>query len=123
MQTGKIVCVVDDDEAVRLALSSFLRSFGWQVQTFDSAQAFLASAVAGQAAFLITDMQMPGISGIDLHAALRAQQRCPPTVFVTSHATPELEARIRAAGGLALLQKPCDLAVLASWLSSAIGTP
>jgi FixJ family two-component response regulator len=123
LQTPPVISIVDDDSAVRLALSSLLRSLGWQVRMYESAEEFLASGQAAHTACLISDIRMPGMSGIEMHECLRAQGHAPATIFVTAYPTPSLQARAASNGALALLQKPYDPAAMNHWLSAALGDP
>ncbi|MEM5310128.1 response regulator [Paraburkholderia sp. JHI869] len=90
---------------------------------FDCAHALLDAARVRDIAFLIADVRMPGMSGIELHRRLLANGCCSPMVFITAFATLELEQRVAAAGALALLQKPFDLALMAGWLTRTLGAP
>jgi FixJ family two-component response regulator len=119
----RVISIVDDDRAVRLALGSFLRSLGWEVRMYESAEEFLASGQAAHTSFLISDVRMPGMSGIEMHERLRAQGHAPATIFVTAYPTPSLQAKAASNGALALLQKPCQPALINHWLSVALGNP
>ncbi|HTI19138.1 MAG TPA: response regulator [Trinickia sp.] len=120
------ISVVDDDEASRLAIASLVRSLGWKANVFESAEQYLhllSSAPADHTACLISDIKMPGMSGIELHERLLASGRAPPTIFVTAFATDPLRAQVMANGALALLEKPIDAGALAHYLTVAAGTP
>ena len=123
MQTPPVVSIVDDDTAVRLALGSLIRSLGWQALMYESAEEFLASGQAAHTACLISDIRMPGMSGIEMHERLRAQGHAPATIFITAYPTPSLQAKALNNGALALLQKPYDPAAMNHWLSAALGDP
>jgi FixJ family two-component response regulator len=123
LQTPPVISIVDDDSAVRLALSSLLRSLGWQVRMYESAEEFLASGQAAHTSCLICDIRMPGMSGIEMHECLRAQGHAPPTIFISAYPTPSLQAKAASNGALALLQKPCQPALITHWLSVALGNP
>jgi FixJ family two-component response regulator len=109
----RVISIVDDDRAVRLALGSM----------YESAEEFLASGQAAHTSCLISDIRMPGMSGIEMHERLRAQGHAPATIFVTAYPTPSLQARAASNGALALLQKPCQPALITHWLSVALGNP
>jgi FixJ family two-component response regulator len=99
------VSVVDDDASVRRALSNLLQSAGIQVDTFDSAHAFLASPGAASTHCLVLDLEMPGMSGEDLLAALAASRRN-VTVVVLTATRKEAAAQLLARGVFAFLTKP-----------------
>lgn len=106
--TEATVFVVDDDLAMREALSSLIRSVGLKVQTFASAAEFIERFVrpAGAAACLVLDVRMPGLSGLDLQKAM-AQWKCPPPiVFITGHGDIPMTVRAIKAGAVEFLPKP-----------------
>jgi len=123
LQTPPVVSIVDDDTAVRLALGSLIRSLGWQALMYESAEEFLASGQAAHTSCLISDIRMPGMSGIKMHESLRAQGHAPPTIFITAYPTPSLQAKAVSNGALALLQKPYQPALISHWLSVALANP
>jgi FixJ family two-component response regulator len=104
---SQIVCVIDDDEAVRDSIQILLESAGVNARSFDSAEAFLASEAAS-ATCIIVDVHMPGIDGIALIALLRARGLAIPSVVMSGRSDPGLEGRARRAGATVLLQKPID---------------
>ena len=103
-----MIAIVDDDGAVREALKALVRSLGYDASTFGSAEAFLNSEQINDTSCLITDVQMPGLSGLDLQDRLIAQGYRIPIIFFTGY--PDENVRIRAmkAGAVAFLSKPCD---------------
>jgi len=123
LQTTPVVSIVDDDKAVRLALGSLVRSLGWQARMFESAEEFLMSGEAADTACLITDVRMPGMSGVDMHERLLAQGHAPATIFISAYPTASLHSKAASNGALVLLQKPYHAAVLTHWLSVALGNP
>ena len=123
MQTPPVVSIVDDDTAVRLALGSLIRSFGWQAHMYESAEEFLSSGQAAHTSCLISDVRMPGMSGIEMHECLRAQGHAPATIYISAYPTPSLQAKAVSNGALALLQKPYEPAAMTHWLSVALGNP
>ncbi|MEM5317123.1 response regulator [Paraburkholderia sp. JHI869] len=116
-----VVAIVDDDEAVRIATSSLVRAMGWSVQTFESADAFLQSEHLSNASCLISDVLMPGMSGVLLHATLRGLGYALPTIFITGFPTPDLQAEVLANGALVLLGKPVSLEDISHWVGVALG--
>jgi CheY-like chemotaxis protein len=104
---ASLIGVVDDDESVREALSSLLRSAGYKCALFSSAEAFLVdSHNLDYADCMILDVQMPGLSGLDLQLKLREMSCRVPIVFVTAHADSQLRARVLGNGAIAVLNKP-----------------
>ncbi|NRO97939.1 response regulator [Paraburkholderia sp. NMBU_R16] len=117
------VSIVDDNEASRLAIANLVRSLGWQTLLFDSAEAYLSRrSLAGLDGLgcLISDVRMPGMSGIELHEQLLASGDAPPTIFVTAFTTEALRTRVTANGALALLKKPIDTHELQQCLERAM---
>jgi FixJ family two-component response regulator len=88
-----VIAIVDDDESFRRATTSFVRSLGYGTAAFDSAEAFLNSERVNDADCLITDVQMPGMTGIELQGRLLQQGYSLPVIFIT--AFPEMKARCR----------------------------
>ena len=122
----RLVSVVDDDESARLATESLVRSLGWPTRTFDSAQSYLqwlSTVRADQTGCLISDVRMPGMSGVELFDRLLALGLTPPTVFMTAFPTDALRAQVMAKGALALLEKPVDVVVLEHHLTRVLGAP
>jgi len=91
-----LVCVVDDDSSVRTALDRLMRSERMDVNLFASAEEFLNSAHTRKADCLILDVRLPGMSGVELHRHLLAQQYGVPVIFITAHGSDEA-ARLEAA--------------------------
>jgi len=98
--------VVDDSESVRESLPDLLAQVGYAVQTFESAEAFLASAAATEAECLILDVGLPGMSGPDLQKELKRRGSALPIVFITAQGDTSLQPRLIAAGAVACLFKP-----------------
>jgi FixJ family two-component response regulator len=116
-----LVCVVDDDESVRESLPDLLREFGYDVQAFSSAEAFLASDYLGRTACLVLDVAMPGMSGPDLQRELMRRRQGIPIVFITAHAT--VRPHVLAQGAAECLVKPFSDTALHEALSSAVRGP
>ncbi|MFD1557339.1 response regulator transcription factor [Paraburkholderia silviterrae] len=123
MDTSQTVAIVDDDEAVRLATASLVRSLGWSVRAFASAEEFLQSGHVGDTSCLISDVRMPGMSGVAMHTHLLRLGTAPPTIFITAFPTGSLLAEVQANGALALLEKPVDATAMVHWLNVALGQP
>jgi FixJ family two-component response regulator len=101
-----VISIVDDDDALRSSLDDLIRSIGFQTQGFPSAEAFLSSNQTRDAACLILDVRMPGMSGLDLQRQIVAANWQIPIIFVTSHADDDARARALEAGAVAFLYKP-----------------
>jgi FixJ family two-component response regulator len=104
---GPIVYVVDDDASVRTAMDSLIRSAGFRVQAFATAQDFLGSKPASPGC-LVLDLQMPGLSGLDLQRELVEAEIDIPVIFVSGHADIPLSVRAMKAGAVEFLTKPFD---------------
>lgn len=116
-----IVAIVDDDEAVREALSELLQVLDLPCRTFDRAEAFMAEYVPGRFDCLITDVSMPGHTGLDLLQRLRRIGSPMPVIVVTADADPMTRSCAMRGGAHAYLTKPVsDVALLCS-LQSALG--
>lgn len=127
MPSTPIISVVDDDESVRLALDSLLRSNGFTVHTYSSAEEFLASSGPQHTACLISDIQMPGLSGIQMYEALSLHGTTIPVIFITGlPGTPALFSNY-AVEPVAIFPKPfpCGqlIACVTSVLNSSIRKP
>lgn len=118
--TKPLIAIVDDDRAIRTALSSLLRSEGFRAAIFDCAEAFLDDLDSGAPDCLLTDIQMPGMSGLELQQHLAAARPNLPVLVMT--AFPELKLRERAmgAGAHCFLNKPFDAADLLRCIRSAL---
>jgi FixJ family two-component response regulator len=103
---GQIVSIVDDDASVRVAMESLVRSQGLIAFAFESAEDFLRSPRVDDSACLVTDVQMPGMSGLDLQDRLNAQGNRIPIIFITAFPEQTIRSRAEAGGALAFLEKP-----------------
>jgi FixJ family two-component response regulator len=102
------IAVIDDDASMREALSALMRSMGWTVQCHASADDFVAEQAYEAMDCIVTDVQMPGMSGVELLEWLRGRQLAMPVVVITSYPTAAVAARVVAAGRSAFLGKPFD---------------
>ncbi|MBT2295879.1 MULTISPECIES: response regulator transcription factor [Pseudomonas] len=123
MSNSAIISVVDDDESVRIALDGLLRSHGYRVNTFANALQFLSSSEPGKTACLISDIQMPGMTGIQMYEQLSSLGIRIPVIFITGHpgAPPRLSAA--APKPLAFFPKPFDCAALIACIESVLERP
>jgi FixJ family two-component response regulator len=115
-----LIAIVDDDESVRVAMGGMIESFGYAPVTFESADAFLKSDKLLDASCLILDVQMPGMSGLELHGKLIATGRQIPTIFVTAFPDKRVRDRAMRAGGVCFLSKPFGRDDLLGCIQSAL---
>lgn len=101
-----LVTVVDDDEAIREALESLLKSVGFRAKVFASAEGFINSGDLDETECLIVDVQMPWMSGFELQERLAAANNRIPIIFITAHADETSQARALISGAIAFLPKP-----------------
>jgi FixJ family two-component response regulator len=120
LQEHIVISIVDDDGFVRDAIGELVRSLGYHTAVFPSAEQFLESGRIGETACLITDLQMPGMSGFDLQNRLRNDGFNTPIIFVS--AFPEERYRTRAldAGAVAFLSKPFEEQSLLDCINAAL---
>ena len=119
--TGTFAYVVDDDVSAREGVARLIRSSGVMAKTFGSAEEFLDSGVQDFAGCLIADIRMPGISGIDLQAKLKAERCRVPIIFVTAHGDTEMQTQAMRDGAVKFLAKPFDNTVLLEAVHAALG--
>lgn len=100
------IIVVDDDAGMSRAITRMLMVSGWGAQSFASAEELLGSEALGSAKLLIVDVQLPGISGLDLHERLLERPLRIPVIFITGEDRPSLRERAMQAGAIAYLTKP-----------------
>ena len=117
-----VISIIDDDASVRAALGSLVRSLGYTAHTFESAESFLHSRDMAETSCIVTDIQMPGMSGLDLQSRLQAAGRAIPMVFITAFPAEHLRVRAEAGGAIGFLAKPFDGQAMARLLISAVGS-
>jgi len=105
-QIDSIVFVIDDDPSIREAIESLIRSVGMHIQTFASAQDFMASTRPDAPACLVLDVRMPGLSGLDLQRELLDSDIRIPIIFITGHGDIPMSVRAMKAGAVEFLTKP-----------------
>jgi FixJ family two-component response regulator len=120
MVNHPLVSVVDDDESVRESLPDLLREFGFAVETFASAEAFLASGRMSETRCLVLDIAMPGMTGPDLQHELKRRGERIPIVFMTAHGGEALRPRLIAQGAVDCLSKPFSDTALRAALDAAM---
>jgi FixJ family two-component response regulator len=118
-----LVAVVDDDESIRRATRRFLRAAGYATAEFADAESFLGSAGRASTACLVTDMKMPGMSGLELCESLIASGKPIPAVLITAYSEEVTHARARKAGIECCLIKPFAPEQLLECVREALETP
>jgi FixJ family two-component response regulator len=119
--TGRpLVAIVDDDELFRRSIERLVRSAGFNVAAFGSAEDFLGSADLDRATCAILDMRLPGMNGLDLQKRLIARPTPMPIVFVSAHEEAAMRAMALRAGAIAFLKKPFDNSTLLDALNRSI---
>jgi FixJ family two-component response regulator len=118
-----IISIVDDDESVRTAMGRLVRSLGYRSHEFASAEAFLASPQRAETSCLIADIQMPGMSGLDLQEALLAQGHRLPIIFITAFPTDPVRKRAEAGGAAGFFVKPVDIQLFIPCLHAILNKP
>jgi FixJ family two-component response regulator len=120
LQKVPVISIIDDDESVRAATRSLVRSLGFTAFTFASAEDFLQSPRASDSSCVITDVQMPGLSGVELQSRLLAQGQRTPIIFITAFPDKSIEARAMKAGAICFLSKPFEGSTLIKCLDRAL---
>src|ERR1700739_1993105 len=123
MSTGSrssLLAIVDDDESVQSALRDLVESEGLSAHCFGSAEQFLDSTVRHDASCLIADIRMPGMSGLELQAKLKAERCRIPIIFITARGDIPMTVRAMKGGAIDFLTKPVDAAALLKSLERAV---
>jgi FixJ family two-component response regulator len=115
-----LISIVDDDALARDGIKELVESLGYKVRTFISAEHFLESGVIAETACVITDLQMPGLNGLELQEALRSQGCCIPIILITAFPNRKHRNRALEGGALGFLSKPFDEASLIQCLTAAL---
>jgi FixJ family two-component response regulator len=117
-----VISIVDDDKLMREATSALVRSLGYAAATFASAEAFLESDRVDDTSCLITDVQMPGLSGVELQGRLIADGRPMPIIGVTAHPEESIRTQMLGAGAIGFLSKPFNDECLIDCLTTALNS-
>lgn len=120
MSKGPVISIVEDDAAVRAATENLVKSLGFDVYAFASAQEFLQSHREAETACLISDVQMPNMSGVELQASLANRGFRIPTIFMTAFPDESVRRRAMDAGAVGFLHKPFNGKVLIQFIQDAI---
>jgi FixJ family two-component response regulator len=116
-----VISIIDDDGSVRTAIYNLVRSLGYIVHTFASAEEFLRSPQLNGTSCVIADVQMPTMSGVELQTLLLAQGHRVPFIFITAFPVESVRARALKAGAICFLTKPFDGETLIECLDVALG--
>ena len=125
MSNRTLISIVDDDQPYRESMRKLIMLLGYNVETFPSAIDFLASRFLPETACLVTDVNMPGMTGVELHRHLVDTGYAIPTILVTAYPDDDVRDRALKGGVLCYLSKPVDDDYLERCLRSALqpGTP
>ena len=115
-----LVSIIDDDESVRKATKNFIRSLGYSVETFASAEEYLQSEFIHVTACVITDLHMPGLDGASLQGRLACGGYRTPIIFVTAYSDEKTRTRLLKAGAVGFFSKPFDEKCLINCLDRAL---
>ena len=118
MCNSPIVSIIDDDESVRVATSSLVRSLGWSARLYESAEQFLRCGYVCDVTCIISDVRMPGISGVDMYRELAGRGSQPPIIFISAFASEKVRRQAFDAGAVCVLSKPVDAADVMRCLES-----
>ena len=109
---SQLIAIVDDDRSVQRALKDLIESAGLSARCFASANDFLETDQRNQTACLVVDIRMPGMSGLELQAKLKAEGSRIPIIFITAHSDAKMKVQAMKAGAVEFLSKPFDNEVL-----------
>ena len=123
MRQVAVISIVDDDESVREATKSLVRSLGYKAATFGSAEEFLGSEQLKSTSCLITDVRMPGMSGVELQDRLIADGRNMPTVFISAFSDERVRQKVLESGAIGYLRKPFEEDRLIECIDTALKGP
>src|SRR5262245_43624479 len=115
-----LVCIVDDDDWARRGLDDLVSSLGYTARTFACAEDFTRSGSIEETACIITDLDMPGISGLELQSRLRREGRTTPVIFITAHNEESFRTTAFVQGATCFLVKPFDEQRLIECLAFAL---
>ena len=120
MAAAHLISIVDDDASMREALVGLVRSLGYDVRDFASAEDFLASNDLGKFACAITDIQMPGMNGFELKRELGMRHGSLPVIMITARAEPGVEEKAMSSGATCFLRKPFGAETLMNCLQRVL---
>jgi FixJ family two-component response regulator len=118
-----LISIVDDDNIVGRAIESLVTSHGFRAYTFSTAEEFLQSALLAETSCLISDVQMPGISGVQLQERLTDFGLSIPTIFITAYPDDSVRTRVLSSGAVCFLLKPFEAQSLIECIDVALNKP
>ena len=119
-KSSQLIAIVDDDRSIQRALKDLMESAGLSARCFGSAEEFLEWNQRNQTASLVTDIRMPGMSGLDLQTKLQAEGSRIPIIFITARADEKIKMQAMNAGAIGFLSKPFDHEVLLEKVREAL---
>ena len=120
MSENALISIIDDDALARDGISELVASLGYRAVAFNSAEHFLESSMIAETMCVITDVQMPGLNGLELQEALQSQGRHIPVIVITAYANEKQRTRALNRGAVGFLSKPFNEETLISCLTAAI---
>ena len=120
MSKAPLISIVDDDALTRDGIRELVESLGYKTTTFESAEHFLQSSIVGETACLITDVQMPGLSGLELQEILQSRGHQTPVILITAYPNEKSRTRALDNGAVGFLSKPFNEQTLIECLTVAI---
>jgi FixJ family two-component response regulator len=120
MSENALISIIDDDALARDGIRELVESLGYKAVSFSSAEHFLASGAIAKTTCLITDVQMPGLSGLELQEALRSQGHRTSVILITAYPNESCRNRAIDSGAVGFLSKPFDEASLIECLAATV---
>ena len=114
------IAIVDDDESLRTALAGLLRSHGYRVWEHPSAESFLSNCGSGQVDCIVSDIHMPGMSGLEMKRRLDCMNDRTPVIMITARMHPDLQSQVTAAGAYGPLVKPFEAIALVNSIEDVL---
>ena len=115
-----VIAIIDDDASVRAGIGRLMRSLGYIGRAFASADEFMQSSGLGKASCVITDVHMPGMSGLELQSLLNRQGHRIPIIFITAFPEDDVRQRAMTAGAVGFLAKPFEGGALVQCIEAAL---
>jgi FixJ family two-component response regulator len=117
------ISIIDDDESMRTSVAGLVRSVGWKALVYATAEEFIASGTCLDADCVVTDIQMPGLSGFDLKDWLMDHCSAAPVIMITARSEKHLRAQALASGAFCFLEKPFAPSTLLACIEKALSSP